>query len=134
MKEYRNPSNVHQPLADYVHQIEVTGPGRLLVLSGQVGIKEDSTIPEDSIEQLEVALENLRRNLQAASMDVTDILKVTFFLVGEMDPVLRRDVLSAWFQGHKPCSTLVYVAALASPVYKVEIDAWASSVNRDELY
>jgi 2-iminobutanoate/2-iminopropanoate deaminase len=102
MKEYRNPSNVHQPLADYVHQIEVTGPGRLLVLSGQVGKKEDGTVPSDSVEQLKVALENLRRNLQAASMDVTDLIKVTFYLVGEMDPMERRDVLSNGFKDTNP--------------------------------
>lgn len=27
------------------------------------------------------------------------------------------------------CMTLLFVAALASPIYKVEIDAWASSAQ-----
>jgi len=30
-------------------------------------------------------------------------------------------------KGHKPCMTLVVVAALAAPIFKVELDAWASS-------
>ncbi|MBI5305332.1 MAG: RidA family protein [Chloroflexi bacterium] len=130
MKEYRNPSNVHQPIAaSYTHQIEVRGPERLLVLSGQVGRKEDGTVPDDPIEQLEIALENLCRNLQAANMDVQDILKLTLYLVGEMDATRRRELIASKLKGHKPCMTLLYVAALASPIYKVEIDAWASSAN-----
>ncbi len=70
MKEFRNPQNVHQPLGSYSHQIEITGNERMLVLSGQVGIREDGTVPEDPIEQIEVALENIFRNLQAANMSV----------------------------------------------------------------
>jgi enamine deaminase RidA (YjgF/YER057c/UK114 family) len=126
MKEFRNPINVHAPLAAYVHQIEVTGPERLLILSGQVGQNGDGSVPESAIEQLEIALENLKRNLQAANMDVTDLLKVTFYLVGDMDVSARRQVISNWFQGFKPCTTLLFIAALAAPIYKVEIDAWAS--------
>jgi len=41
MKEYRNPSNVHLPVASYVHQIEIRGPERMLILSGQIGQKLD---------------------------------------------------------------------------------------------
>ena len=46
-----------------------------------------------------------------------------------MDPPKRRALIAARMQGHKPCMTLVFVGALASPIYKVEIDAWASSAN-----
>lgn len=126
MKEYRNPPNVHEPVGVYTHQVEISGPERLLVLSGQVGIKEDGSVPDDAAEQLDVALENLIRNLHHANMDAQDVVKLTLFLAGEMDATRRRSVLTTRLQGHKPCMTLIYVAALASPVYKVEIDAWAS--------
>jgi 2-iminobutanoate/2-iminopropanoate deaminase len=126
VKEYRNPSNVHPPLAAYTHQIEVSGSERLLFLSGQVGVTEDGVVPEDPLEQLELALENVCRNLQAADMAVPDIVKLTFYLVGEMDATKRRTLIAAKLQGHKPCMTLLFVAALAAPIYKVEIDAWAS--------
>jgi enamine deaminase RidA (YjgF/YER057c/UK114 family) len=59
-------------------------------------------------------------------MDVANLVKLTLYLVGDMDTTKRRDVLAAMLQGHKLCMTLLYVAALASPIYKVEIDAWAS--------
>ena len=126
MKEFRNPQDVHPPLGSYSHQIEITGNERLLILSGQVGIRPDGTLPEDPFEQLEVAFENILRNLQAAQMGVQDLLKLTYYVVGEMDTVKRRELIASKLQGHKPCSTFLYVAALASPIYKVEIDAWAS--------
>jgi enamine deaminase RidA (YjgF/YER057c/UK114 family) len=129
MKKYRNPQNVHQPLGGYSHQIEVTGNERLLVLSGQVGMREDGTVPDDPLEQIDAALENIFRNLQAAKMEVKDIIKLTYYLVGEIDTVKRRELVTAKLQGHKPCSTLLYVAGLASPIYKVEIDAWASCLE-----
>jgi enamine deaminase RidA (YjgF/YER057c/UK114 family) len=59
-------------------------------------------------------------------MDVNDLVKITYYLVGEIDSAKRREVILSKLQGHRPCSTLLYVAGLASPVYKVEIDAWAS--------
>ncbi len=129
MKEFRNPQNVHQPLGSYSHQIEISGNERLLVLSGQVGMREDGSVPDDALEQLDVALENIFRNLQAANMNVKDIVKITYYLVGEFDIVKRRELVASKLQEHRPCSTLLYVVALASPIYKCEVDAWASRAD-----
>ncbi len=126
MKEYRNPADIHPPVAAYTHQIEITGPERWLALSGQVGRKLDGTVPEDPVEQLGLALENIMRNLEAANMEVNDIVKLTFYLVGDMDAMRRKEVIAAGLKGHRPCMTLIYVASLAAPFYKVEVDVWAS--------
>ena len=129
MKDFRNPSNIHAPLGSYSHQIEITGSERMLILSGQVGMREDGTIPDDALEQIDVALENILRNLQAANMGVKDLVKLTYYLVGEIDTAKRRELVAAKLQGHKPCSTLLYVARLATPDLRVEIDAWASRAD-----
>ena len=129
MKEFRNPQNVHQPLGAYSHQVEISENEHILVLSGQVGMREDGTVPDDPIEQIDVALENILRNLQAAHMGVKDIVKLTYYLVGEIDIAKRRELVASKLQEHKPCSTLLYVAALASPVFKVEIEAWSSHAD-----
>jgi enamine deaminase RidA (YjgF/YER057c/UK114 family) len=125
MKEFRNPVDIHTPLGSYSHQIEVRNE-RILVISGQVGMRQDGTIPEDPYEQLDLGFENIIRNLHAANMDVKDLIKITYYLVGEFDTAKRREILLAKLQGHQPCSTLLFVAALASPQLWVEIDAWAS--------
>jgi enamine deaminase RidA (YjgF/YER057c/UK114 family) len=129
MKEFRNPEDVHAPLGSYSHQLEISGNERVLVLSGQVGMRGDGTVPEDSLEQMDVAFENIFRNLRAANMDVKDIIKLTYYLVGEIDTAKRRELVASKLQGHKPCSTLLFIAGLASPIYKVEIEAWASNLS-----
>jgi len=129
MKEFRNPEDVHAPLGSYSHQLEISGNERVLVLSGQVGMREDGTVPEDPLEQMDVAFENIFRNLRAANMGVNDIIKLTYYLVGEVDIAKRRELVVSKLHGHKPCSTLLFVAGLASPIYKVEIEAWASSLS-----
>lgn len=125
MKEFRNPQDIHQPVGAYSHQIEVSNE-RMLVISGQVGMRQDGTVPDDPYEQMDIAFENILRNLRAANMEVKDLIKLTYYLVGEFDTAKRREVVLAKLEGHQPCSTLLYVAALASPQFRVEIDAWAS--------
>jgi len=109
----------------YVHQIEVTGETRMLFLSGQVGMEADGTVPKDPVAQLGVALQNVLRNLEVAGFEPTDLVKLTTYVVAEIDPAGRRAELDRLLGDHVTTSTLVFVAALASPVYKVEIDAWA---------
>jgi 2-iminobutanoate/2-iminopropanoate deaminase len=125
MKQPRNPPSIHPPVGRYVHQIEVQGETRMLFLSGQVGMRPDGSVPEDAVEQLGVAMENVLRNLEAAGFEPTDLVKITTYVVGSMDPAGRRDQLDRLLGAHVSTSTLVYVTALASPVYKVEVDAWA---------
>ena len=121
----RDPEAIHPPVGFYSHQIEVGGSPRWLAISGQVGRTPDGTVPPDPIDQLELALENIRLNLAAAGMTVRDIVKINWYLVGEVDAARRREVVGRWLDGHKPASTLVYVARLVAPEYLVEVEAWA---------
>ncbi|MFJ7889867.1 RidA family protein [Lysinibacillus xylanilyticus] len=125
MKVARNPKNIHQPVAPYVHQIEVTGPQRWLTLSGQIGMEEDGTIPEDPLAQMKLALENIRKNLESANMEIQDLTKITLYLVGDINADQRKQIINDFLGDHLPCMTLMYVVALAAPSLKVEIDAWA---------
>jgi enamine deaminase RidA (YjgF/YER057c/UK114 family) len=118
---------VHPPLAGYSHQIELDRPERLLVLSGQVGMPLDGRIPADPAEQLELAMDNVLANLEAAGMGISHLVKLTIYLVEPIGPDRRRSILAGRLAGHAPCMTLVYVAGLASPAIKVEVDAWAST-------
>ncbi|PEX57439.1 enamine deaminase RidA [Bacillus cereus] len=124
-KQSRNPETVHKPVAPYVHQIEVTGPNKWLTLSGQLGMEIDGMVPEDPLEQLQLALDNIRRNLVAANMNVEDLTKMVFYLVGDFNADKRRKIIGDFLGEHLPCTTMIYVVALAAPVFKVEVDAWA---------
>jgi len=121
----RSPESIHPPLGAYNHHVEVPGGSRWLIMAGQVGKGADGRVPEDPIEQAELALDNIRRNLEAAGMGVGDVVKLTWYVVGAIDAQRRREILTAWLGDHRPASTFLYVAGLASPEYKVEIDAVA---------
>jgi 2-iminobutanoate/2-iminopropanoate deaminase len=122
----RNPESILAPAGRYVHQIEVSHPSRILFISGQIGIKPDGSVPADPVEQLDVAMENIVANLEAAGLPIEALTKLTTYAVGELDPVGRRAVLDKHFGAHISCSTLVFVVALARPEFKVEVDAWAA--------
>ncbi len=125
MKISRNPDTIHNPVAPYVHQIEVTGPNRWLNLSGQLGMRIDGTVPENPLEQLQLALENVKKNLDAAGMEIKDLTKMVFYLVGDFEAEQRRKIIGDFLGEHLPCTTMIYVVALAAPSFKVEIDTWA---------
>lgn len=125
MKISRNPDTIHNPVAPYVHQIEVTGPNKWLNLSGQLGMRVDGTVPENPLEQLQLALENIKKNLDAAEMEIKDLTKMVFYLVGEFEAEQRRTIIADFLGDHLPCTTMLYVVALAAPPFKVEVDAWA---------
>jgi enamine deaminase RidA (YjgF/YER057c/UK114 family) len=128
MKTSRNPETIAAPVGRYVHQIEIENPAKLLFIAGQVGMRPDGSVPEDAVEQLAVALQNVLANVEAAGMQVSDLVKITTYVVAgaELDPARRRDAMERLLGDHVPTSTLVFVAALAAPQYKVEIDGWAA--------
>jgi len=122
MKTRRNPPTVHAPLAAYSHQIEISGAERQLVISGQVGMTAEGLVPEDPIKQLGLALDNVERNLEAAGMGLGDLVRLTTYAVGEWDNDARRALLASRLGDHRPCMTLIFVAALASPALRVELE------------
>jgi len=124
----RNPESIHAPVGPYTHQLELPSGGRHLVLSGQVGMEKDGSIPSSALEQLELALINVVRNLEAADMTAQDLVKLTFLLVEEIDNRVRAGVIAKVLGDHRPAMTLVYVAGLAAPPLKVEVDAWGYAV------
>lgn len=88
-------------------------------------MNQDGSVPENPIEQMKVALENIRKNLKEANMEMKDLTKLVFYLVGEFEAAERRKVIGDFLGDHLPCTTMIYVVALAASVFKIEIDAWA---------
>jgi enamine deaminase RidA (YjgF/YER057c/UK114 family) len=134
MKQYRNPHDVHPPVAFYSHQVEVSGPMRWLTLSGQIGQNADGTMPDAPIEQLDLAFENVARNLAAAQMTMGDVVKLTIYLVGDFEMQARRAIIVKHLGEHRPCVTMLVIAGLFDPKCRVEIDAWAACSEVDDIH
>ncbi|MGA7989196.1 MAG: RidA family protein [Candidatus Dormiibacterota bacterium] len=110
-------------------QVVATMGTRTIYVAGQVAVDAIGNVvaPGDVIGQARRAFANVKSAVEAAGATVEDIAKVTWYVVGfraELLPHLasaRRDV----FGDHAPASTLIGVAALASPDFLVEVEAVA---------
>ena len=111
------------PAEGYTQVVSVTANGvTTLYVSGQIS-------EGDSIEaQLRGAYTLLRQQLADAGAALTDVVKLTTYIVdyeaAQLD-VFRRVRSEFFAEENRPASTLIGVAALALPEYRVEIEATA---------
>jgi enamine deaminase RidA (YjgF/YER057c/UK114 family) len=122
---FSNPPGAPQPQSRYSQAALIEGEGRRLMISGQVGLRADGTLVKAPEEQVGQCLANLGAVLAAHGMGPANIVKMTVFLT---DPALVpqwRAQRDAFLAGHAPTSTLLIVAGLASPDFKVEVEAEA---------
>lgn len=132
MQKVINPKGISPPASTYHHAILSRGISDLLTVSGQMGEYPDGTCAEGAGPQAEQAWSNVRAILDNAGMSLSDIVKVTSYIVGEEN-------IDAYVSMHKqvlgdttPPWTLVVVSALGRARYLVEVDVLAarSTENR----
>jgi 2-iminobutanoate/2-iminopropanoate deaminase len=76
-----NPDDgVYSTGGDWIHALEVRGAGRLLFVSGTMGLRPDFTAPVTLEEQLEWVWSNLRAILANAGMTVDNVVRLTSYL------------------------------------------------------
>ena len=109
--------------------------GRLVFLSGVTAAPvyhshphrdEEFDLPADMREQAILAMENLKKTVEAAGGSLGDVVSATRYLtdVGEQDDLNR--VWASYLGEHRPTTTTVEVSRLAThPRCKVEISAIA---------
>lgn len=119
-----NPPAVREPTG-YTHAIQITGDYRRLIISGQVGMAQDGTVPSSAEGQVAQAFANLRAILTANGMAIENIVKTTAFLTDRDLLPAYRQARGAVFGDHAPASTLLFVAGLADPRWVVEVEAEA---------
>ncbi|MGK7863948.1 RidA family protein [Falsiroseomonas sp. E2-1-a4] len=124
---FTNPPAVHTPGARYVHAALVEGPGRRLVISGQIGVAPDGTVAAGGAAQVAQALANLRAILAAHGMAPEHIVKMGVFLTDRALIPAWRAQRDAVLGPIAPCSTLLIVAGLADPRFVFEVEAEAFS-------
>ncbi|MDH3669123.1 MAG: RidA family protein [Paracoccaceae bacterium] len=110
------------PVSHYCHVVRA---GDWIWLSGMVGMTAEGQIPEDTVDQFDIALGTIDRCLRAAGGQPNQIVKVQVFLTDISERARINPVRQAYFGDHRPASTLVEVSALVDPRMKVEIEAVA---------
>lgn len=111
-----------KPFSHYCH---VTKAGNLIWVAGTVGIAADGSIPEDIVEQFEIAIANMDACLKAVGAGAENVVKVVVYLTNVDDRAKINPARQRYFGAHRPASTLVEVSALVLPELLVEIEAQA---------
>ena len=123
-----NPPGSPTP-SNYHHVVSVEG-GRTIYLAGQIAFDENRNIigGDDVIDQTHQALTNLKRNVEAAGASMSDMVKITTFVVDYDQRQLQGivDVIGEYFPaGHQPTNTLIGIDCLAVDGLLIEIEGIA---------
>jgi reactive intermediate/imine deaminase len=115
------------PTNGYSHAVEFSG--RLVAVSGQVPLDAEGRLvgTDDAEAQVRQVFDNLGTALAAAGAGMENVVKLTIFLTDMADLDVVRRVRSEYVSTESPpASSLVQVAGLVNPAFRVEIEALAS--------
>lgn len=96
-----------------------------LYISGQTPMKANQT-PKDIETQLDNVLEKIGFLLEENRLTVNELVKLTIYITDVSYLGAVRAKLAKFIGEPKPTATLVVVAGLIDPDFKVEIDGIAS--------
>ena len=119
------------PPQGFAHAASATGD-RFVCLSGQVGSDESGQLVAGGLgAQVEQALVNVERGLDAAGASLEDLVRLRFYVVG-WEPSMLEEFLAGGAAGFarlenmpRVAVTLIGVASLFTPDMLVEVEAEA---------
>ncbi|MCA5013749.1 MULTISPECIES: RidA family protein [unclassified Enterococcus] len=108
-----------------IYQNTKIAGSKSLYISGQTPSKDGFT-PETISEQMDIVLEKIHAALEENGLTVEELVKITIYLTHVDHLSGAREKLAAFVGSSKPTATLVIVAGLIDPAFKVEIDGIAA--------
>jgi enamine deaminase RidA (YjgF/YER057c/UK114 family) len=116
------------PLSPFEESAQFTRALRVgdrIIVSGNIGVEADGTISPDAGRQAERCFEQILDYISQLGGQSGDVVRVRMFVTDIADAVAVTAAFTAAVGHARPCGTLVAVAALAGPAFKVEIEAEA---------
>ena len=100
----------------------------MIFLAGQGGFDKTGTLGESFDAQAKQVFENIRLALKHVDASVTDIVRLTVFIVDYSPEKMSayHTAQAAALGDHHPAATLIPVPALAAPDMLIEIEATAA--------
>lgn len=125
---FSNPKTIAAPRG-YTHVVEVTGPGRTIYLSGQLGMTPEGKFagaPGDFRAQAMQCFENLKAALASAGAGFEHVVKITNFFVDMAHLPVFFEVRDRYVNtAAPPASTAAQIVKLARDGALFEIEAIA---------
>jgi enamine deaminase RidA (YjgF/YER057c/UK114 family) len=123
----RSPTKGIDPATDdYVHALEVQGAGRLLFVSGTMGLDAQGVAGKTLEEQLALIWSNLRTILASADMTVDNIVRLTSYLTDRAYADANAKARVAALGGRVIPTTAIIAQTLVSD-WLVEIEIIAAA-------
>ncbi len=120
-----DPAGVAPPQGAYSHSVEVPAGAGLVFVSGQVPTGLDGMAPATLAEQADQAFANLVAVLAARRVSPDAIVKLTTFLTEPDTARVTSQARARHLGSHRPASTVIRVAGLIDPAWKIEVEAVA---------
>jgi enamine deaminase RidA (YjgF/YER057c/UK114 family) len=113
----------------FSHGVELTAPGRWVVLAGQTGGDDKGDYPPDMAAQAGAALRRIVKLLAEAGAGPEHIVRLTWYLTSRSEyEAAGAGIGAAWKETlgrNFPPSTLLYIGGLVDVRAKVEIEVTA---------
>ena len=117
---------VASKLGKYSDAVLVAEGRRWLYTSGTPGLNADGSLPPDFETQARIAWKSVIAMLDAADMDVGDIVKLTQSLTRRSDLDAYRAIRNAHLGEARPASMLTFVSGLLMPDMLIELEVVAA--------
>jgi enamine deaminase RidA (YjgF/YER057c/UK114 family) len=123
-----NPDTMSKP-PGYTHVVEITGPGRIVYVAGQLGTDLNGKIigtPGDFRAQAVATFENLKAALAEVGLRFEHVVKLNNYLVDMAHLPIFREVRDNYLNSAAPpASTTIQIPALAREGALLETEAIA---------
>ena len=121
-----NPAGIAPPAAHYAHGVVSAAGSALLHTAGVVPVAADGGVAPSLGEQAAQVWHNIDAILGEGGFEATDIVAVTTYVVPGQDLSVVMAARADYLGDHLVASTLVVVAGLVRPEWKVETSVVAA--------
>jgi enamine deaminase RidA (YjgF/YER057c/UK114 family) len=97
--------------------------GSIVAVSGTVGVEADGTVKESAGAQADRCFELIRQHIEQLGGHMGDVVRVRMFVTDIKDADAVSAAFSRALKSTRPTGTLVAIAGLYDPRWKVEIEA-----------
>ena len=97
--------------------------GNVIAVSGTVGVEADGSVKEDCGAQADRCFALIRQHVEALGGHMGDVVRVRMFVTDIADADAASAAFSRALKATRPAATLVAIAGLYDPRWKIEIEA-----------
>ena len=110
----------------YSQALLVENFNRVLFISGQIPVSRQGHVPGDFESQCRLVWDNVLKQLKAADMEVSNLVKVTTYLSSREFSDENGSIRREYLEDHSPALTVI-IAGIFDEKWLLEIEAYAAA-------